>query len=256
MSYPQDEWSNYNEDDYAQETIAYDYESVPDTYDDYLQPTASYTTGSMSAAPLDAQFPSYYSSTSPGNVQTTEPASYYADYSQQQYASSLATPSTGYASTSGYDVAYDYRDLGADQAAGYMTGYPPAKTAQDYHIVSQIFPTEEASRPSGSSSRKHSDSGKQPQQHNKMRSTKSSSGHPPKSQLSVFPSNPEPKAQRKQRKSFDEKEKKKVEAVRSIGACPQCKARKRTVSIQFSDCWKINTDEWKVRCYETMSAMR
>ena len=56
---------------------------------------------------------------------------------------------------------------------------------------------------------------------------------PPKSLLSVFDSNAEPQTKRKSRKAFTEEGKKKVEAVRMLGACIQCRFRKRTVSAEF-----------------------
>ena len=54
---------------------------------------------------------------------------------------------------------------------------------------------------------------------------------PPKSLLAVFDSNTEPTIKRNSRKAFSEEGKRKVEAVRSVGACVQCRFRKRTVSI-------------------------
>ena len=54
---------------------------------------------------------------------------------------------------------------------------------------------------------------------------------PPKSLLTVFDSNTEPTIKRNSRKAFSEEGKKKVEAVRNVGACVQCRFRKRTVSI-------------------------
>jgi hypothetical protein len=56
---------------------------------------------------------------------------------------------------------------------------------------------------------------------------------PPKCLLSVFDSNAEPQTKRKSRKAFTEEGKKKVEAVRMLGACIQCRFRKRTVSTEF-----------------------
>lgn len=226
MSYPPSEWNNYNEDDYAQDNLTYDYQNVQEyTYNDYLQPATSYHTDTLSTAPLDAQYSSYYSPTSPTTtVHNSEYQSYHQDYSQQTYSGSMASPSTGYASTSGYDVAYDYETTGADQVAGTYVGYPTEEAATDYHTSS----TAEGSR---TSSRKHSDKGKQPQQSNRMRSTKTSSGQPPKDLLNVFHSNPEPTSHRKPRKTFKPEEKKKVEAVRAVRACQQCSARKRSVSF-------------------------
>jgi hypothetical protein len=63
-----------------------------------------------------------------------------------------------------------------------------------------------------------------------MRAPKKSRG-PPKSLLSVFHSNTESQTRRRSRKAFTEEGKKKVEAVRIIGACVQCRARKRTVCM-------------------------
>jgi hypothetical protein len=60
------------------------------------------------------------------------------------------------------------------------------------------------------------------------RSTKKSRG-PPKSSLTVFDSNLEPHTRRKSRSAFTEEGKKKVEAVRRVGACNECRFRKRTV---------------------------
>ena len=61
------------------------------------------------------------------------------------------------------------------------------------------------------------------------RSAKKSKG-PPKSLLTVFDSNIEPHTRRKSRSAFSEEGKKKVEAVRRVGACVECRFRKRTVS--------------------------
>ena len=52
---------------------------------------------------------------------------------------------------------------------------------------------------------------------------------PPKSLFSVFDSSTESLTRRRYRRAFTEEGKKKVEAVRNIGACAQCRARKRTV---------------------------
>jgi hypothetical protein len=60
------------------------------------------------------------------------------------------------------------------------------------------------------------------------RSAKKSKG-PPKSLLTVFDSNIEPHTRRKPRSAFSEEGKKKVEAVRRVGACIECRFRKRTV---------------------------
>lgn len=68
-----------------------------------------------------------------------------------------------------------------------------------------------------------------------MRATKKERG-PPKSLTSVFPSNPSSEPQRKSRRPFSPEGKKKVEAVRSVGACVQCRTRKRTVSYVMSSC--------------------
>ena len=64
------------------------------------------------------------------------------------------------------------------------------------------------------------------------RSAKKSKG-PPKSLLTVFDSNIEPHTRRKSRSAFSEEGKKKVEAVRRVGACIECRFRKRTVSSYF-----------------------
>jgi len=62
------------------------------------------------------------------------------------------------------------------------------------------------------------------------RAAKKSRG-PPQALLTVFDSNIEPQSKRKCRKPFSEEGKKKVEAVRSVGACIQCRFRKRTVRL-------------------------
>ena len=61
------------------------------------------------------------------------------------------------------------------------------------------------------------------------RPAKKSKG-PPKSLLTVFDSNIEPNIRRKSRSAFTDEGKKKVEAVRRVGACTECRFRKRTVS--------------------------
>jgi hypothetical protein len=64
------------------------------------------------------------------------------------------------------------------------------------------------------------------------RSAKKSKG-PPKTLLTVFDSNIEPHTRRKSRSAFSEEGKKKVEAVRRVGACIECRFRKRTVSLRI-----------------------
>jgi hypothetical protein len=66
---------------------------------------------------------------------------------------------------------------------------------------------------------------------------------PPKCLLSVFDSNAEPQTKRKSRKAFTEEGKRKVEAVRMLGACIQCRFGKRTVSTEF--CQKFKHLFWK-----------
>lgn len=61
--------------------------------------------------------------------------------------------------------------------------------------------------------------------------TPSASSSSTKPLLSVFDSAVEPKSKRKFRSEFTEEGKKKVDAVRAVGACIQCKFRKRTVRI-------------------------
>lgn len=61
------------------------------------------------------------------------------------------------------------------------------------------------------------------------RPTKKSKG-PPKNLLTVFDSNIEPHARKKSRSAFSEEAKKKVEAVRRVGACTECRCRKRMVN--------------------------
>ena len=53
---------------------------------------------------------------------------------------------------------------------------------------------------------------------------------PPKSFVTVFDISNDSHARRKSRKPFTEEGKKKVEAVRKVGACVECRFRKRTVS--------------------------
>ena len=62
------------------------------------------------------------------------------------------------------------------------------------------------------------------------RSAKKSKG-PPKDSLNVFEVNPATPTRRKSRSVFNEETKKKVEAVRRLGACIECRFRKRTVSF-------------------------
>ena len=54
---------------------------------------------------------------------------------------------------------------------------------------------------------------------------------PPAEFTSVFEINPDKGPQRKSRKTFTDEEKRKVEAVRSIGACGPCRQSKRNVSF-------------------------
>lgn len=88
----------------------------------------------------------------------------------------------------------------------------------------------------------------------KSRTSKKSNG-PPKSLLSVFDSKIDHQTKKKHRKSFTAEGKKKVEAVRSIGACTQCRSRKRTVGIHWYFSWSI-TDEFIVWDYKAVPTMR
>jgi hypothetical protein len=54
---------------------------------------------------------------------------------------------------------------------------------------------------------------------------------PPISQIHVFPSRPDHQNARKHRSKFDDKEKKQVMEVRKLGACIECRFRRRKVSI-------------------------
>jgi hypothetical protein len=53
----------------------------------------------------------------------------------------------------------------------------------------------------------------------------------PSSLITVFDANTKPHVKRNTRKSYSDEARKKVEDVRKIGACSQCRYRKRTVSF-------------------------
>jgi len=61
-----------------------------------------------------------------------------------------------------------------------------------------------------------------------LRPTKKLRG-PPSALLGVFDANTDPNQKRNRRKTFSDESKKKVEAVRTVGACIQCRFRKRPV---------------------------
>ena len=202
----------------------YPYSDTQPTYT--YQPTISYAYNTPNTYTSANVEPQYVSTQSSHQGTYSDP-----DYSQYEASSSAYVPEySSYptvSSSSDNAGGYGQSQLASSGPSGSMENWEtfPGVTEEDSsYTTSEHRGTDQHSQKKSSSKSKHSKSGN-------MRTPRKHHGPPPEL-TSVFDVNPDSKSQRKSRKTFTEEEKKKVEAVRSIGACGPCRQNKRTVGLK------------------------
>jgi len=232
--YPQ-EFENYDAD-YPQEPVDTGYHSSTRSeypYDNNLlasePPYAeNLTTGSVPSGYLfDNQYTTSYSATSTMDAPAAPLPMHGYDYSQQY---SAYAPHTSYEGVSTATSIAAPQNLAED---------PYAEPAYYDTPRNSKFSSSPSASSHGKLSYRNTHVADMERKSSNMRATKKAQGPPPSS-LTVFPSKVDSSSRRKSRKQFTEEEKKKVEAVRSIGACNECRSRKRTASVtqcSFEICW-------------------
>jgi len=189
-----------------QQTIPYDY----NTSNTYTSASLEPQYASTQPALQGMYNPSYNQYEAPGT-------SYETEYSSYAPVSSSSNMVSEYYQPVSY-VPLDSMENPEDT---------PVVTQHDTSsIPSQLRSSDEHTHKKSSSKTKHSKS-------SNMRTPRKQNG-PPAEFTSIIDLHPDSKT-RKTRKPFTEEGKRKVEAVRSIGACGPCRQNKRTVSFQIKD---------------------